>query len=57
MKGHSRILGPAVGLILVAGSLTAGGLFEPREYAARRGRLMEKIPDGVAIVFLRKERP
>jgi len=57
VKGHSRILGPAVGLILVAGSLTAGGLFEPREYAARRGRLMEKIPDGVAIVFLRKERP
>ncbi|MFC2157567.1 aminopeptidase P N-terminal domain-containing protein [Acidobacteriota bacterium] len=36
--------------IFVSNPLTAG-LFEKAEYAARRNRLMDKIPDGVAIIL------
>ena len=43
----------ALALILaLASSLPAAGLrFEKAEYAARRARLLEKIPDGVAVIW------
>jgi Xaa-Pro aminopeptidase len=37
--------------VLLAGSLSAGMLFDKAEYAARRARLMEKIPDGTAVIL------
>jgi Xaa-Pro aminopeptidase len=37
------------GVILLAARLTAGGPFDASEYAARRARFMEKIPDGAAV--------
>src|SRR3954471_513253 len=43
-------------LILVTASLTAVSqqAFDKGEFAARRARLFEKIPDGVAIIFAAK---
>ena len=41
---------------MLAGPLTAALTFEPGEYAARRARFMEKIPDGAA-VFLGASAP
>jgi Xaa-Pro aminopeptidase len=38
-------------LLLAASSLSAGLLFDKAEYAARRAKFMEKIPDGVAIIL------
>jgi len=49
MKRSLRILGWLTGLMLLAGPLLAGEPFAAKEYAARRARLMEKIPDGVAV--------
>jgi Xaa-Pro aminopeptidase len=43
-----------IALVLVAASLTAFSQekpFDKTEFAARRARLFEKIPDGVAIIF------
>ncbi|MDH5745075.1 MAG: aminopeptidase P N-terminal domain-containing protein [Candidatus Aminicenantes bacterium] len=37
--------------ILLVGSTGFAGVFTKEEYAARRARLMKKIPDGVAIVL------
>lgn len=45
----------ALGILLVSSSLFAG-LFTKEEFAARRARLMEKIPDGVALVLGAKSR-
>ncbi len=40
-------------IIALGGSVLAGGplLFDKAEYAARRARLMEKIPDGAAVLL------
>lgn len=38
-------------LILLWPSLAAALPFEPAEYAARRARLMDRIPDGVAVIL------
>jgi Xaa-Pro aminopeptidase len=44
-----RVFGLILTLAFFAQSVSAGSLFEKSEYAARRGRLMDKIPDGVAV--------
>jgi len=50
MKNCSKCLVGALLLTISAVSLTAAPLlFDRQEYAARRGRLMDKIPDGVAV--------
>ena len=41
----------AAGVLLLAAPLTAGGPFDASEYAARRARLMDKIPDGAAVLL------
>jgi len=38
-------------IALAASSLSAALLFEKPEYAARRQKFMEKIPDGTAVIF------
>jgi len=43
--------GWAAGLLALAGPLTAALTFEAGEYAARRARFMEKIPDGAAVIL------
>jgi Xaa-Pro aminopeptidase len=51
---HRLAIGTAVFLVLAlsASAFAAGPLlFDRSEYAARRARLMEKIPDGVAILL------
>ncbi len=45
----------AFGILLVGSSLFAA-MFSTQEYAARRGRLMEKITDGVVIILGAKPR-
>ncbi|MBN2207556.1 MAG: aminopeptidase P N-terminal domain-containing protein, partial [Candidatus Aminicenantes bacterium] len=53
-KPNSRwIRAAAFALILLAGSsaLSAALLFDKAEFAARRNKLLDKIPDGIAIVF------
>jgi Xaa-Pro aminopeptidase len=42
--------------ILLSGSILFASVFAKEEYAARRARMMEKIPDGVAIIFGAKPR-
>jgi Xaa-Pro aminopeptidase len=37
-------------VLILASSLSARLLFDKPEYAARRAKLMEKIPDGIAII-------
>lgn len=39
------------GIALAASAASAALLFDKAEYAARRARLMEKIPDGVAVIL------
>lgn len=56
MKRRVRLAGWAAGLLALAGPLTAALTFEPGEYAARRARFMDKIPDGAA-VFLGASAP
>jgi Xaa-Pro aminopeptidase len=56
MKWSRGPLAWAAGLLLLAGRLTAAGPFDASEYAARRARFMEKIPDGAA-VFLGASTP
>lgn len=38
-------------ILALVPSLSAGLLFDKSEYASRRGKLMEKIPDGIAIIL------
>ena len=38
-------------LVLLAPSLAAQERFDKAEFAARRARLLERIPDGIAIVL------
>jgi len=44
-----RVFGLILILVFFAQSVSAGSLFDKSEYAVRRGRLMDKIPDGVAV--------
>jgi Xaa-Pro aminopeptidase len=46
-----RALALVVLVALAASTLSAGLLFDKSEYAARRQKLMEKIPDGTAVIF------
>lgn len=39
-----------VGFILILASASLGGVFDKSEYAIRRQKFMEKIPDGIAII-------
>lgn len=51
MKKRSRCLVWAVLLAISFQGLAAAPLlFDRQEYAARRGRLMDKIPDGIAVI-------
>lgn len=56
MNRWLRTAGGALGLLALAGPLTAALTFGAGEYAARRARLMDKIGDGVA-VFLGASTP
>jgi Xaa-Pro aminopeptidase len=47
----TRIIVFAVITLLASSALSAALLFDKSEYAARRQKLMEKIPDGVAVIF------
>jgi len=49
MKRWIRMVGCLMGLLIAAQVSSATSLFDKKEYAARRSRLMEKIPDGVAV--------
>lgn len=49
MKRCLRACGLILTLVFFARTVSAGSLFDKSEYAARRGRLMDKIPDGVAV--------
>ena len=40
------MIGSIVGLMLSLQTASAAGLFDNKEYAARRSRLMDNIPDG-----------
>jgi Xaa-Pro aminopeptidase len=46
-----------VAVVLLPPSLPAQTAFPKDEYAARRARLLERIPDGVAVVFAAVEHP
>ncbi len=43
--------------VLLSASTLSADLFEKSEYAARRAKLMEKIPDGVAIILGAQPKP
>ncbi len=45
------VVGWSIFILLFVGSAFAGLLFDKAEYAARRAKLMEKIPDGAAVIF------
>ncbi len=48
----SRLWSAAAALVLLSGAMQAGPLhFDKAEYAARRQKLMEKIPDGAAVLL------
>ncbi len=51
MKKPILLLSVLSSLVLFIPSLVMGNLFEKSEYASRRGRLMDKIPDGAAILM------
>ncbi len=52
MKKSLPYLGTILLLAISAGALSAAPLlFDRQEYAARRGRLMDKIPDGIAVIL------
>ncbi|UCE41054.1 MAG: aminopeptidase P N-terminal domain-containing protein [Candidatus Aminicenantes bacterium] len=55
IKRFLILSGIAFGILLVGSSLFAS-IFTPQEYAARRARMMKKIPDGVAIFLGAKSR-
>ncbi len=47
----AKIIAFSVITLLATSALSAALLFDKAEYAARRQKLMEKIPDGTAIIF------
>jgi Xaa-Pro aminopeptidase len=47
----SRVLSLVALIALLAGALPAAQLFDKSEYAARRQKFYEKIPDGAAVIF------
>ena len=49
MKRGFSIGAGFLGLLLATQAVSAAPLFDKKEYAARRSRLMEKIPDGAAV--------
>jgi len=49
MRQRIVALGVVAGAVLLATSAFSAGSFDKAEYAARRGRLMEKIGDGAAV--------
>jgi len=51
MKKTGRILGALFLAVTLFGSLSFGALFDKSEYAARRLKLMQAIPDGAAIIL------
>ena len=51
MKRPSWNILVALLAVLLLTSALSGSLFDKAEYAARRLKLMEKIPDGVAIIL------
>jgi len=52
MKKRLRCLGGVLLLTISAQALSAAPLlFDQKEYAARRSRLMDKIPDGIAVIL------
>jgi Xaa-Pro aminopeptidase len=52
MKKHLGCLGAVLILAILVHALPAAPLlFDRTEYAARRARLMDKIPDGIAVVL------
>ncbi|MEW5900580.1 MAG: Xaa-Pro peptidase family protein [Acidobacteriota bacterium] len=53
MKKSRELMTILIGaaILLLASSLSAALLFDKAEYAARRAKLMEKIPDGVAVIL------
>jgi Xaa-Pro aminopeptidase len=52
MEKRLRCLGLALLLTILAHTLSAAPLlFDRQEYAARRSRLMDKIPDGIAVIL------
>jgi len=52
MKNRLRCLGGVLLLTISAHALSAAPLlFDRNEYAARRSRLMDKIPDGIAVIL------
>jgi Xaa-Pro aminopeptidase len=50
-KNFTRITAILTVLFIVSSTLSAAALFDKSEYAARRQKFIEKIPDGVAIIF------
>jgi Xaa-Pro aminopeptidase len=47
----AKIIAFSVITLLATSALSAALLFDKSEYAARRQKLMEKIPDGIAVIF------
>lgn len=54
-RRYKRLFSFCLGIFL-SGVFLFPGIFTKEEYAARRARLMEKIPDGTAVVFGAKPR-
>lgn len=50
METKRKIFFPVLIMVFFIVSSASAGLFDKSEYAARRQRLMDKIPDGVAII-------
>jgi len=55
IKRYQRLFLFSLGIILSACGVF-GGVFAKEEYAARRARMLEKIPDGAAVIFGAKPR-
>jgi Xaa-Pro aminopeptidase len=49
MNRWIRMAGCLMGLLIAAQAASAASLFDKKEYAARRSRFMDKIPDGAAV--------
>jgi Xaa-Pro aminopeptidase len=51
MRRWIQACGWILGLLLAVQAVSAASLFDIKEYAARRSRLMDKIPDGAAVIL------
>ena len=51
MKHFSRNFWVLLLVFLITASSLSGSLFDKSEYAARRQRMMEKIPDGIVVIW------